>query len=78
MQYITGDSPLKVLGLSRRDYNAVIKLGIDNIEKLMKASFDEILKAPSIGSTSATKIYKALNDIRNGIMYINYRDGAEE
>ena len=55
MQYITGDSPLRMLGLSGRSYNAVINIGIDTVAKLMETPIDEILKAPKLGLIALLK-----------------------
>lgn len=66
MQYITGDSPLRMLGLSGRSYNAVINIGIDTVAKLLETPIDEILKAPNLGLISTTEIRNTIDDIRNG------------
>ena len=55
MQYVTGDSPLETLGLSVRSYNAVIRIGIDTVGKLLETPIEELLKARNLGQKALMK-----------------------
>ena len=81
MQYITGNSPLKMIRLSSHSYDAMIELGIDTIAKLLEKPFYEILKVSNIGSISITEIGKAIDDIRNGTngtLVLGYSNDQQE
>ena len=81
MQYITGDSPLEVLRLSVRSFNALKKFGVKNVGQLFAIPIEKLFDIPNLGKKSVAEIQEVLKDIKegkNGILFVADGDELQE
>ena len=57
---MTTRTPIELLRLDERSYNALLKVNIKTIEELQKYSVPELLKIKRLGKTSVTDILTKL------------------